>query len=943
MLTCNAKFLAKFANLKMKLFLASIFYFLTIVQVNSQCIAVYPYHEDFELNNGGWISGGTANDWAWGSPAKAVISNAGNGAKCWISGGLAGNFYNLNERAYVVSPCFDFSLLAHPYVRFKTYWETENHFDGAGFQYSINNGATWVNVGSANPANNCYTANWFNYNNINHLSTLATPKIGWSGNSLATVGTCQGGSGSFGWVLAKHCITNLAGQPSVLFRFVFGAGSACNNFNGFAFDDFYIEECPPITANYNYTCIGNGNFSFSDSSLNCPETWAWNFDDPTSASNSSALQNPSHTFANAGTYNVQLIINNSCAGADTIIKTIYVLGLTATAQNTTCNQLANGSATATLIGNNGLATFQWNSTPMQFTSTATNLPAGTYTVIANQINTCSASYSVTINSPSSLVVNSITTNSICTASNGTATISCSGASPSYTYTWVPNVSTSNTATNLAAGNYIVYITDANNCIDSTLINIDTTNNSLTISNITTPAICTANNGTATLNVIGGTAAYTYNWLPNVSTTSIATGLAPANYKIIVSDINGCVDSQTIVITNSPGNVLLLVTPTNITCNGSNNGSINSIISGAANPISYLWLPNFGSTSNLNNLDTGMYQLIITDANGCKDTATSAITEPALLQTNYTSTNATCNSSNGSISLNSTGGNSPYSYLGIGNAINSSITNNLLSATYIVQTTDGNNCKVLDTIIITSSIDIQANAQIIADTCSKNKGKAMIAILQGTAPYNYSWVGLSNNTANASGLSGNNNYQVIITDGKGCKDTLTLAIPVLGLFNINLGLNTTICEGEIMEFNLPGYNNYLWSDGSTLPNFKVSKAGDYFVSVQNNFGCSASDTINITPYCVDVVQFPNAFSPNNDDVDDIFLALTNSPLALINFSLKIYNRWGQLVFSSASALQGWDGKFQSISQPIGTYIYIATYLFKGSSQVVTIKNNLTLIR
>ncbi|MEZ5045542.1 MAG: hypothetical protein R2831_00975 [Chitinophagaceae bacterium] len=93
--------------------------FLSPIYTFSQCattINTFPYNEDFELNMGGWSSGGINNDWAWGQPTKATISSAGSGSKCWITGGLSSSFYSFGQRSYVESPCFDFSSLSYPYI-----------------------------------------------------------------------------------------------------------------------------------------------------------------------------------------------------------------------------------------------------------------------------------------------------------------------------------------------------------------------------------------------------------------------------------------------------------------------------------------------------------------------------------------------------------------------------------------------------------------------------------------------------------------------------------------------------------------------------------------------------------------------------------------------------------------------------------------------------------
>jgi hypothetical protein len=116
--------------------LISLFCFLLIglIQSKAQCpigINSFPFIEGFETTNGGWVSGGTGNDWAWGTPAKPVISGAGGGTRSWVVGGLTGSSYTNGEASWLQSPCFDFTNLQYPYIEFKVFWEMEQQFDGA--------------------------------------------------------------------------------------------------------------------------------------------------------------------------------------------------------------------------------------------------------------------------------------------------------------------------------------------------------------------------------------------------------------------------------------------------------------------------------------------------------------------------------------------------------------------------------------------------------------------------------------------------------------------------------------------------------------------------------------------------------------------------------------------------------------------------------------------
>lgn len=423
-------------------------------------VNVFPYAEDFELGAANWTTGGLNNDWILGTPSKPIISAAASGSNCWISGGLATSFYQYGERSWVESPCFDFSNLDYPVVSFQIFWETENQYDGGNFQYSLNGGTTWINVGTSNEPADCFTQNWFNRNSITNLNSLVTVTSGWSGTTLPSSGNCLGGNGSGSWKLAKHCLKNLAHEQQVTFRFTFGSGTQCNDYDGIAFDDFRIEEALPASASFTFNCTSANTISFTDGSSACPETWNWNFGDGATLSQ----QNPSHTFSSAGTYHVTLITGNSCSAPDTFMQDVTIIDASISATDESCAGLSDGTATVN-VSPAGMYVYAWNTIPVQTTSTASNLGAGSYTVSVSGTDICPLSISVQVQL--SAVSFTATTSSSAT--------SCAGvndgigilvvANPSlYTYSWnsVP-VQHTDTAFNLPPGSYIVTVNGPGLC------------------------------------------------------------------------------------------------------------------------------------------------------------------------------------------------------------------------------------------------------------------------------------------------------------------------------------------------------------------------------------------------------------------------------------------------------------------------------------------------
>ena len=139
---------------------------------------------------------------------------------------------------------------------------------------------------------------------------------------------------------------------------------------------------------------------------------------------------------------------------------------------------------------------------------------------------------------------------------------------------------------------------------------------------------------------------------------------------------------------------------------------------------------------------------------------------------------------------------------------------------------------------------------------------------------------------------------------------------------------SICRNEKLTISsLVNYNTYLWSTGSTSSTVQVTSPGQYILTVQDNNSCTGKDTILVVAKnCIRAVYIPNAFTPNNDVNNDIFRAKVYGNL--ISFRLEVFNRYGQLVFITNDALQGWDGNYKGKPQPVSTYTWLCLYQFAG---------------
>jgi gliding motility-associated-like protein len=190
-----------------------------------------------------------------------------------------------------------------------------------------------------------------------------------------------------------------------------------------------------------------------------------------------------------------------------------------------------------------------------------------------------------------------------------------------------------------------------------------------------------------------------------------------------------------------------------------------------------------------------------------------------------------------------------------------------------------------------------------------------------AGVSYTWSdGTTNNniTVNSSGT-----YWLEIDNGS-CSITDSIKIDFAISPFVNLGSDTTICENDKIYYYLPtGEYNYVWSNGITSPNGILGEPGLFWVNASNGI-CNIFDTINVQldPNCKCNFFIPNAFSPNNDGINDKFFV--NLECDITDFTFRIFNRWGELVYFSEDENGFWDGKYNGIEQPIDGYLYQIEY-------------------
>ena len=335
---------------------------------------------------------------------------------------------------------------------------------------------------------------------------------------------------------------------------------------------------------------------------------------------------------------------------------------TLTGTNPSCNGFNDGEITSTgITGGTPPYTFSWTGTA-QTTENISGLTAGSYTLTVTDAIGCQRVFpTITLTEPDAISVTDVHQDVSCFGDeDGAINITVTGGTPTFTYMWMPGGSAGEDTADIAPGIYEVFVTDANGCQDSLEVEIEEPD-SLDISATSVDATCDGVcDGSATINVLGGTGPFDYQWSPNVSSGPTASGLCEGSYEITVADANGCSDTTSFSITDDQ--LQVSVASTNISCNGTCDGTATSTVIGTAGPFTYDWQPSGGNGPTASNLCAGSYTLTVTDANGCSVTENFTITEPDPIVINLAVTDVTCEGgSDGAIDLTVSGGTGPYTY------------------------------------------------------------------------------------------------------------------------------------------------------------------------------------------------------------------------------------------------------------------------------------------
>lgn len=473
-------------------------------------------------------------------------------------------------------------------------------------------------------------------------------------------------------------------------------------------DTLSITLSQPDSINLTYTSQNILCNSFSTGNIDVTVAGGVSIN-PYSFSWSSGQSTEDLTNIPAGTYDMVLTDNNGCQDSISVIisepSDIAVSGLIS---NVVCYNDSTGNIDITAIGGTGGYTYDWSNGSVS--EDLLNIPDGSYTVIVYDANNCTDTTSYILTEPTDLVGSIFASSdyngfdvSCFGSSDGSIDVTINGGTIPYDYLW-STFDTTQDLSGLSIGNYIVVITDSNNCNISLSIALAGPTQ-LGISGVVDDVLCFGfSNGVIDLSVSGGADTnYTYAWSNSANSQDLSS-LNPGNYSVTVTDINGCSITYSATV-NELAPIVISATANNPLCFGFNNGGIDVTMTGGMGPYNYSWSTGFNN-QDLDSLVAGDYILTVTDSNNCMAMDTITIYDPLALNLDLTSPVLSngynisyFGGSDGFVYSSLSGGTVPYAY-SWSNGETGPDLSNIMSGTYYLTVTDDNGCLIGDSIVVT---------------------------------------------------------------------------------------------------------------------------------------------------------------------------------------------------------------------------------------------------
>lgn len=727
---------------------------------------------------------------------------------------------------------------------------------------------------------------------------------------------------------------------------------------------------------------------FTDLASGCPVI---NGSTPTVSCSYSASATETATIPNAqaGQFYVMLVTNyngqqgsiqftnNPTAGSGTTNCNIFCT-VTSSSTGDICNS-AVGTVTANPTNGEAPFSFLWSNGAT--TQTVNGLTAGTYTVTMTDNAGCQITSTTTVTNSSPTFSATSTPATCITATNGTAKANFSGASVGLTATYLwndPAGQTTQVATGLAPGAYTCTITLSNGCTGTATVNVGfgTINGSATSTIVSCPG---GTDGTATAT---STAAgpFTYLWNdPLGQTTQTATGLAAGTYNCVITTASGCTKTVTTTITEIPGMVANFNTITDVSCHSKNNGVLEVTTTQGTAPYTYSWDHSSSTTNVANDLFVGAHTVTITDAKGCVITKTQALTEPDPLKVSFITPNSQiCPENTLLLTAAGIGGSTPYTFTWkengqvIGQGTSITVDPEHTNTTYCVELTEVCGSPMADScMVITFPTPIPPMltpdkfkdcrpGEFTLSNTSPNVGEVATTFID------------FGNYTNATVLNGDTvsviydkvgtyTLTVVNTSIYGCVyDTvlvnfLEVTPEPTAKFYV-AGNPSTVYETalQVHDLSSPDVKQWEWVSPYSIPTYSSDQnpklvfpegvEGVYPVTLIVTSGQGCTDTLTLNVIIEDDILFyaPNTFTPDGDEFNQSWRLFVKGG-DFQGFNLKIYNRWGEVIWETNDPNIAWDGTYNGKTVQQGTYAWRATLKNKNNDGKNEYSGYINLIR
>ena len=486
-----------------------------------------------------------------------------------------------------------------------------------------------------------------------------------------------------------------------------------------------------------------------------------------------------------------------------------------------------------------------------------NLEYGTYSVEVIDEKNCKEIDSFQVLQPNKLKIYIDSLENIkCFGENtGMIKLKVLGGTYPYQYFWDNDISENNTVNSLFAGDYSVCVVDTNNCYICNTFNLVESNAlNLQLDNVE-KLDCWYDTTSVGFFVAGGVSPYSFE-LDNESIESenhFFNGITAGSHDIVMKDSLSCEHTISFYIDAFPMLYASFTEYENNLCHGDCQADLSVEIHGGKPPYIYEW-NNGSQSSSIFNLCQGYYWIAIKDDNNCIDTSLVSILTPEQLNINFEQKNVTCFGGNdGEISLNISGGTSPYRYFW-SNSVpqqNMNIASSLsANEFYEVNVLDTNNCSDNYTFVLEQPPKIEAENLMVNDKpCFGDSTDVLLNVTGGVAPYEYEWEDSISTNNSAQGLK-TGIYRVSIKDKKDCVNYFSFSVKIPQKLRLSPKIRDAscleICDG-IIEMNISGgtepYNYFI--NNEQVNEIKDSLCvGEYLLSIKDEHNCLVNDTLLI---------------------------------------------------------------------------------------------------